>query len=302
MRKYGNIPPEFWCGCDGRKFRELGPDVQVLAIYLLTCPSSTMTGRYYLALPTAAHETGLSVERLKTALSYLISIGYCVYDEESEVVWVVDAVLSQVSKKPLKSNDNKVKGIEKALKSVPETGLTKEFFQKWGWHLALARYPQRGQEQEQTQGQGQVQDQEQMQVQVQGAIVGAPAPLQNPYEGFALSDEALALIDEVVLLVVAEPAEKKKFLQEIQRMESWKIIGGLRRYLVRGDHRIGKGLTYALAICRQITRAEIENVNSEGQSPRPRTYAQHQDAERRATAARVLHMIQSEKEEQHGGL
>ncbi len=64
MRDYSKISPQFWTGRTGRLLREAGPDVQHLAIYLISCPASNLIGLYYLPLVTMSHETGLPLEPL----------------------------------------------------------------------------------------------------------------------------------------------------------------------------------------------------------------------------------------------
>ena len=58
MRDYAIVSPRFWIGTTGRELRRLGPEVQVVALYLLTAPHSNMIGLYYLPIPTLCHETG----------------------------------------------------------------------------------------------------------------------------------------------------------------------------------------------------------------------------------------------------
>jgi hypothetical protein len=50
MRDYAKVAPTFWNGETGKKIRELGRDAQVVALYLITCPSSNWIGLYYLPL------------------------------------------------------------------------------------------------------------------------------------------------------------------------------------------------------------------------------------------------------------
>jgi hypothetical protein len=338
--------PEF-----GKLLKKGGSDVQLLAIYLLTAPSSTMTGLYYLAKPTAAHELAMSLKRLEAALSVLVSNGFCKYDKKNEVVWVVDAVLSQVDDKPLKHNDNRVKGVLKSMNTVPKTDLIMEFYQHWGKFLSLPANQNQNQNQKQDQVQAQDQNQNQKQDQVQaqdqkqtqiqdqnqnqkqdqvqaqdqkqtqiqnqnqnqkqdqdqvqgqkhrqeqsrGPFEGLRSPSEGPLPPpidspvipqIPLFREKEEMINNVVLHAPKNADNEQEFRQEIRKLEDWKIINGLKRYLDRKDYVNGKGLKYALGICRNIVPEEVTT-----QVPVPRTYAQFKDMERRQTAALVLKSV-----------
>ena len=96
MRSYGAVHPTFWTGTTGKQIRRAGRDAQLLALYLLTCPSANMTGLYYLPLPTIAHEMGFSDNEVKTAFNALSSAEFAFYDSEFEVVWVPNMARYQV--------------------------------------------------------------------------------------------------------------------------------------------------------------------------------------------------------------
>jgi len=299
-----------------------------------------MTGLYYLAKPTAAHELAMSLKRLEAALSVLVSNGFCKYDKKNEVVWVVDAVLSQVDDKPLKHNDNRVKGVLKSMNTVPKTDLIMEFYQHWGKFLSLpANQNHQDQNQNQKQDQVQAQDQKQTQIQDQnqnqkqdqvqaqdqkqtqiqnqnqnqkqdqdqvqgqkhrqeqsrGPFEGLRSPSEGPLPPpidspvipqIPLFREKEEMINNVVLHAPKNADNEQEFRQEIRKLEDWKIINGLKRYLDRKDYVNGKGLKYALGICRNIVPEEVTT-----QVPVPRTYAQFKDMERRQTAALVLKSV-----------
>lgn len=70
MRDYAIVSPYFWLGSTGKMVRGR-KNAQVLAFYLLTCPSSNMLGMYYLPIPTMVHETGLTEDEVMAALDLL---------------------------------------------------------------------------------------------------------------------------------------------------------------------------------------------------------------------------------------
>jgi hypothetical protein len=136
MREYARVTPQFWTGDTGKFLKAAGPETQVLALYLLTCPSSNMLGLYYLPMPTLCHETGLSAEGASKALRRVSEGEFAHYDPSSEVVWVVEMARFQIADK-LKSDDNRCKGIAKELEQYRKTPFYLPFHGRYGkaFHL-----------------------------------------------------------------------------------------------------------------------------------------------------------------------
>jgi len=74
-----------------------------------------MVGIYRLGKHYMAKDTGLPPAQLEAMLSELIQIDFCRYDDETEVVWVVDMALSQVADKP---NSKQLKGVQNELSRI----------------------------------------------------------------------------------------------------------------------------------------------------------------------------------------
>lgn len=140
MRDYARIAPQLWTGHTGRKIRAAGPEAQVLAFYLLTCPSASWIGLYYLALPTLQHETGLSADATRRAFAALREIGFAFYDDDSEQVWVPEMARFQIGDE-LKPNDKKILGIKKDLESLTGSPFVGAFIERYGevFHIRLAK-------------------------------------------------------------------------------------------------------------------------------------------------------------------
>jgi hypothetical protein len=113
VRDYGKVSPTFWIGATGRRLRG-NADAQVLALYLFTCPASTMSGIYTLSLPAMAHETGLTVDRVREAFVVLQQEDVAHYDENAELVWVENMIRYQVAEQ-LDERDKRVKGLQREL-------------------------------------------------------------------------------------------------------------------------------------------------------------------------------------------
>ena len=68
MRDYSRVSPRFWTGKTGRAIRRSDCDAAlVVALYLMTAPTSNMIGLYYLPLITIAHETGCTQDDVAEA-------------------------------------------------------------------------------------------------------------------------------------------------------------------------------------------------------------------------------------------
>src|SRR6185312_2501399 len=177
MRDYARISPLFWSGDTGRRLRGDG-DAQVLAFYLMTCPSSTMSGLFYLPLPTISHETGLSIPATRAALTRLEAAEFAFYDAEAELVWLPEMARCQVGIE-LSPGDNRIKGLLREIERHRRSPFHAAFLDRYreAYHLpseyettakplrrgyASAARPLRSQDQDQEQVQDQEQDQEQV--------------------------------------------------------------------------------------------------------------------------------------------
>ena len=139
MRDYGVVSPMFWIGKTGRALRKY-PDAQRVAIYFMTAPSSEMTGVFYCPLASILNDVGLfeapskpltspsqggvgsydsPLEGVKSAIVKLMELGFCVYDFESEFVFVTEMARWQIGES-LKEKDNRIVGVKKSVKSMPK--------------------------------------------------------------------------------------------------------------------------------------------------------------------------------------
>lgn len=139
MRDFGKVSPMFWTGKTGKELRG-HPEAQIVAMYLMTCPHSNMIGAYPLPKLYLTHETGLSVEGASKGLQRCIDIGFCVYDEESEWVFVVEMGAHQVGE-ILKSNDLRTKGIHRHYLTIADSVVGRSFFARYSNDWALPSKP-----------------------------------------------------------------------------------------------------------------------------------------------------------------
>lgn len=168
MRDYAKVAPKMWHGKTMKALRK-HPEGLVVALYLMTSPSSNMLGLFAQPVLYMAYETGLGEEGARKGLQCCIEAGYCSYDEESEFVWVHEMASYQIAKE-LKASDLRCKGIQKEYETLPENPFLGAFFERYAsaFHLTNARgiegasqgpsKPHRSQEQEQEQEKEQEQD------------------------------------------------------------------------------------------------------------------------------------------------
>lgn len=137
MREYGKISGKFWTQGTGKAIRG-NAEAQLVALYLMTCPTSEMTGVFQCPKLYIAHETGLGMEGACKGLQSLIDLEYCMYDDDTETVFVYEMAKFQIGEE-LKVSDNQVKAVIKAYSSM--TGAFKTaFFERYSvaFHLPNA--------------------------------------------------------------------------------------------------------------------------------------------------------------------
>jgi hypothetical protein len=135
VREYAKVAPQFWTGKTGRAMRG-DHELQVLCAYLITAPGANMAGVYYLPLPTAAHETGLSLKALDKALRRASEGAFAYYDMASETVWVPEMARFQVGDS-MKPEDKRIAGLISLLENVPNSPFIKDFYARYreAYHL-----------------------------------------------------------------------------------------------------------------------------------------------------------------------
>ena len=62
MRDYSKAEPKMWHGATMKALRRRGPEGVIVALYLMTSPSSNMLGLFSQPVLYMAHETGLGFE------------------------------------------------------------------------------------------------------------------------------------------------------------------------------------------------------------------------------------------------
>lgn len=181
MRDYGSVSPQFWIGKTGKALRGK-PEAQLLALYLMTCPHANMIGVFHCPVMYMAHETGLGLEGASKALQSLIDLGFCMYDEDSETVFVIRMAAHQVGEN-LKADDNKVKGVQKEVGRIAVDSLRLAFIDHYAEAFHLRReapskplHSTKEAPSKQLTGTGQEQD-------IQPLVAGAP-PSPSAPDGF----------------------------------------------------------------------------------------------------------------------
>lgn len=193
MRDYSRVSGKFWTSKTGKDIKKRGQEAVIMAMYLMTAPQSNMLGLYYLAIPTAGHESGLGSEGASRGLQFCIEAGFCDYDIETEMVWVFEMAKYQVGG-ALKASDLQVKGVQKQYNELAENPFLARFYDRYGQDFKMvlrrgevapdadalegALNPNAGQEQEQASAQRQ--DQVPAQSGLRPASAKSRAPANKP--------------------------------------------------------------------------------------------------------------------------
>lgn len=113
MRDYGKVHASFWTS---ETTRNLSPEAQLLALYLLSCQHATMAGVYRIPLAYISEDTGWVPERLRNGFATLSMAGFLEYDEKTGWVWIKSWLKWN---KP--DNPNQWKAVAKSVASVPDS-------------------------------------------------------------------------------------------------------------------------------------------------------------------------------------
>lgn len=196
MRDYARVSGKFWTSRTGKDIKKRGSEAVIMALYLMTSPMSNMLGLYYMAIPTAGHETGLGSEGASKGLQCCIQAGFCDYCDETEMVWVFEMAKYQIGGS-LKASDLQVKGVQKQYDELSENPFLARFYDRYGEDFKMvskrgdtppkasplegATKPHASQEQEQAQEQAKAQGTEQGQAQARVRQASAkPAAAPKP--------------------------------------------------------------------------------------------------------------------------
>ena len=115
-----------------------GHQCTTVALYLLTCPTSNMTGLYYMPIGIISHDTRSPLEGASEALRSLEECGFLKYDLETEQVFVKEMARFQIGEK-LKASDKRVKGVHKIIKTFKDSPFFNDFCERYrdDFHLGL---------------------------------------------------------------------------------------------------------------------------------------------------------------------
>lgn len=139
MREFGKVGPTFWTRGTGKALRG-HPEAQIVALYLMSAPTSNMIGLYYLPVEVIAHDTGLPLEGASKGLRRAFEGGFCTYDEASEMVFVHTMAPRQLGLddgEALSPKDNRVKAIVKLMRECGCTVLLDAFHSLYRDRLCL---------------------------------------------------------------------------------------------------------------------------------------------------------------------
>jgi hypothetical protein len=143
MREYGKVGPTFWTGTTGKEIKRRGSEAVIVALYLMSSPHSNMLGLFYQPVLYMAHETALGIDGAWKGLQGCIEAGFCQFDPETEMVWIIEMASYQIAP-TLSPSDNRCKGLRKDYDSLPHCPFLGAFFDRYehAFHLKNRRTAQ----------------------------------------------------------------------------------------------------------------------------------------------------------------
>lgn len=130
MRDYSKVSPQFWYGKTGKALKAGGQEAVIVALYLMTCQHANMLGIYHLSIQYIVADTGLSLEGATKGLARAIEAGFCMFDEASEVVWVMEMASYQIGVQ-LDVKDLRCKGVQREYDGLPENPYLTAFYERY---------------------------------------------------------------------------------------------------------------------------------------------------------------------------
>jgi hypothetical protein len=111
-----------------------------MAVYLMTCGQSSMVGIFNLAIPTMAHETGLTADEVRHALAALAHENFAHFDEDEELVWLPSSSRIQVGE-TLTRSDKRRQQLIKQLAVFGHHRFAGEFLETYAGPYCLTDEP-----------------------------------------------------------------------------------------------------------------------------------------------------------------
>lgn len=133
MRAYGAIKPSFWTGQTGGEICAKGPEAIAIACYLQTSPHTNMLGLFYCPTAYICHDTKMSAHAVEEALAAIEATGFL--KREGGWIWLVKKLRHELS--DLKPRDNRIRGLQKAWRTMADTPLSPHFLAEYGQEFGL---------------------------------------------------------------------------------------------------------------------------------------------------------------------
>jgi len=130
MANYMKINGNFWIGDTGRRLRG-DVNAQIVAMYLVTTHHAEATGVFHCPIMYIAHETGIGIESATNGITRLIEERFCVYDFDSEYVFVRRMAYHQIGGS-INKNDNRAEWVKRRFNDMPRGIIRDAFLDEYG--------------------------------------------------------------------------------------------------------------------------------------------------------------------------
>jgi hypothetical protein len=135
----------FWTDSTGRALRKAGPEVQLVALYLLSSAHCNYISLYPLPIAYACADLGMSEKALMAAIATVETTGFMKFDRANEIVWIVEGAGQQIGdlkyspkSKSAGTPDTRIACVRREFAQVPKASpLRAEFFAKYAEMLKL---------------------------------------------------------------------------------------------------------------------------------------------------------------------
>lgn len=239
MRDYGKVLTAFWTQGTGKRLRD-DPDAQRLALYLMTCPASSMIGIFYLPLPTLCHEVGMREPAARKALARLKAEDFAHYDFDAELVWLPSGARIQLDE-TLKEKDHRRAGVLRELETYRRHPFARAFLALYGVPFGLGDplgspleapskpLPSQDQDQEQEQDQKQEQDHS------ESSEPGGPASEPIAVEGYPIVGRLKSWdLTEALLAEFQEAFPHRDVIADCRAAKAWCVANPRKRKTADG--------------------------------------------------------------------
>ena len=133
--RFFKLPNTYWSDRRSRLIAKTGPQGHLVDLYLNSCSMGNYIGIFYLNRDQACMDLSMAESDLMDYVQKFIDLGIVKYDEENEIIWIVDAAQHMGQ---MLAADKRAIGVRADYACVSKNSpLRKEFYAKYAKALTL---------------------------------------------------------------------------------------------------------------------------------------------------------------------